>query len=95
MYSIVGLPEKERVSPSLSASHGQLSEIDARNDGQLLWTEAVAVPGALLGYVNADHWALAMRLSQVFPDVASYFIDDVPHGVLLAAAIAVVAQDLP
>jgi hypothetical protein len=94
MYSIVGLPEKDRVSPSLAASHGQLSGIDARNDGQLLWTEAVAVPGALLGYVNADHWALAMRLSQVFPDAASYFIDDVPHGVLLAAAVAVVAQDL-
>jgi 5,10-methenyltetrahydromethanopterin hydrogenase len=54
----------------------------------------VAVPGALLGYLNADHWALAMRLSQVFPALSSQFIDDVPHGAILAAAIAVVARDL-
>ena len=94
LYSIVGLPEKDRVSPSLAASHGQLSDIDARNDGQLIWTEAVAVPGALLGYMNADHWALAMRLSQAFPVLASSFVDDVPRGAMLGAAIAVVARDL-
>jgi hypothetical protein len=94
LYSIVGLPEKDRVSPSLAASHGQLSDIDARNDGQLIWTEAVAVPGALLGYVNADHWALAMRLSQAFPILAASFVDDVPRGAMLGAAIAVVAGDL-
>jgi hypothetical protein len=94
LYSIVGVPEKDRVSPSLAASHGQLSDIDARNDGQLIWTEAVAVPGALLGYVNADHWALAMRLSQAFPILASSFVDDVPRGAMLGAAIAVVARDL-
>jgi len=94
MYSIVGLPEKDRISPIMASSHEELSDIDARNDGQLVWTEAVAVPGALLGYVNADHWALAMRLSQVFPALSSQFIDDVPHGAILAAAIAVVARDL-
>ena len=94
LYSIVGVPAKDRISPSLAASHGQLSDIDARNDGQLIWTEAVAVPGALLGYVNADHWALAMRLSQAFPILASSFIDDVPRGAVLGAAIAVVARDL-
>jgi hypothetical protein len=94
LYSMVGLPEKERVSPIMAATHSQLSDIDARNDGQLIWTDAVAVPGALLGYVNADHWALAMRLSQAFPLLASSFIDDVPRGAMLGAAIAVVARDL-
>jgi hypothetical protein len=94
LYSIVGLPEKDRVSPSLAASHGQLSDIDPRNDGQLIWTEAVAVPGALLGYMNADHWALAMRLSEAFPVLASSFVDDLPRGAMLGAAIAVVARDL-
>ena len=52
------------------------------------------MPGALLGYVNADHWALAMRLSQAFPILASSFVDDVPRGAILGASIAVVARDL-
>jgi hypothetical protein len=94
LYSIVGLPEKDRISPIMAASHKILSDIDARNDCQLLWTEAVAVPGALLGYVNADHWALAMSLSRAYPVLASQFVDDVPRGAMLGAAVAVVARDL-
>jgi hypothetical protein len=94
LYSIVGLPEQDRISPIMAASHKALSDIDARNDCQLLWTEAVAVPGALLGYVNADHWALAMSLSRAYPILASQFVDDVPRGAVLGAAIAVVVRDL-
>jgi len=94
MYSLVALPERERVSPVMAGTHAQLSRIDPRNDGQLLWTDAVAVPGALVGYVNADHWAMAMRLSVAFPALAGSFIDDVPRGAMLDAAIAVVARDL-
>jgi hypothetical protein len=94
LYSLVALPERERVSPVMAGTHAQLSDIDPNNDGQLLSTEAIAVPGALLGYVNADHWAMAMRLSLAFPLLASSFIDDVPRGALLGAAIAVVVRDL-
>ena len=94
MYSIVGLPEADRISPIMAAAHAQLSDVDARNDCQVIWTDAVAVPGALLGYVNADHWALAMRLSQAFPLLAGSFVDDVPRGAMLGAAMAVVVRDL-
>ena len=94
LYSIVGLPERKRVSPVLATLHSQLSDIDPHNDAQILWTEAVAVPGALLGYVNADHWALAMRLSEAFPTMPDSFVDDLPRGALLGGAIAVVARDL-
>jgi len=94
LYSIVALPDHDRVSPSLAPMHAQLEDVDPRNDGQLLWTDAVAAPGALLGYVNADHWAIAMRLSLAFPVLASAFVDDVPRAALLAAAIEVVARDL-
>jgi hypothetical protein len=94
VYSLVALPDRDRVSPSLTAAHVQLEDVDARNDGQVIWTDAVAAPGALLGYVNADHWAMAMKLSQAFPALASQFVDDVPRGALLQAAIFVVARDL-
>jgi hypothetical protein len=82
------------VSPALAPLHEQLADVDPRNDGQLLWTDAVAAPGALLGYVNADHWAIAVRLSRAYPVLASAFVDDVPRTALLAAAIEVVARDL-
>jgi hypothetical protein len=94
LYSLVALPDRARVSPVMAGTHAQLSQIDPANDGQLLWTDAVAVPGALVGYVNADHWAMAMRLSLAFPALAGSFIDDVPRGAMLDAVIAVVARDL-
>jgi hypothetical protein len=49
MYSIVGLPEADRISPIMAAAHAQLLDVDARNDCQVIWADAVAVPGALLG----------------------------------------------
>src|SRR5262245_2319364 len=51
-------PGPERISPALAALHSALSAVDPRNDGRLLWYDAVVAPGWLLGYVNADHWAL-------------------------------------
>jgi hypothetical protein len=94
LYSVVALPDQDRVSPALASLHAQLADVDPRNDGQVLWTDAVAAPGALLGYVNADHWAIAVQLSRAFPVLACAFVDDVPRAALLAAAIAVVARDL-
>lgn len=94
IYSIVALPRQGRVSPVLAAGHGLLARIDPSNDGQLLWSDAVAAPGALLGYVDADHWAIAMQLSVALPLLAPLFRDDVPRAALLQSAIEVVAQDL-
>jgi hypothetical protein len=94
LYSIVALPQPAQVSPILSSSHTALARIDPYNDGQLLWSDAVTAPGALLGYVNADHWAIAMRLSHALPLLGPLFRDDVPRAALLRAAIEVVALDL-
>jgi hypothetical protein len=94
LYSLVALPTPERVSPLLAFNHAALSRIDPRNDGQLVWSDAVAAPGALLGYVNADHWGIGMRLSRVLPALSGLIQDDVPHAAILQAALAVVADDL-
>jgi hypothetical protein len=90
VFSLVALPRPEHVSPVLAALHAELGAVDSRNDGQLLWYDAVVAPGWLLGYVNADHWALAMPLSQQLPALAFLFRDDVPRLALLKAAIEVV-----
>jgi hypothetical protein len=60
------------------------------NDGQLIWYDAVVAPGSLLGHVNADHWAIAMPLTQQLPALAFLFQDDVPRLALIEAAIEVV-----
>ena len=90
IYSLVAVPEPERVSTLLRPAHARLSELDPFNDGQLLWTDAVAVPGALLGYINADHWGIAMRLSSTLPGAGLLIEDDVPRVELLLAALAVI-----
>jgi hypothetical protein len=90
VYSIVAVPRPEQVSPVLSAKHAKLAEIDPRNDGQLIWYDAVAPGGKLLGYVNADHWTITIDFSKQLPVVADLFRDDVPRTVLVEAAIEVV-----
>jgi len=89
-FSLVALPRPEHVSPVLAALHAELGAVDPRNDGQLLWYDAVVAPGRLLGYVNADHWAIAMPLRQQLPALAFLFQDDVPRLTLIEAAIEVV-----
>lgn len=93
-FSLVGAPRPEQVSPVLRLTHTELSRMDPRNDSQLLASDAVVPGGALLGYVNADHWAIAMPLLQQFPSLYGLFTDDVPRPALVAAAIEVVVQTL-
>ena len=93
-FSLVGAPRPEQVSPVLGLTYKELSRMDPRNDSQLLASDAVVPSGALLGYVNADHWAIAMPLLQRFPSLYGVFHDEVPRAALVAAAIEVVAQAL-
>jgi hypothetical protein len=50
--------------------------------------------GYLLGYVNADHLAIAIAASQQAPALSFLFKDDIPRLTLVKAAIQVVAETL-
>ncbi len=89
-FSLAGAPLPERVSPALRLNHASLAQRDPNNDSQLLAVDAVVPGGALLGFVNADHWAMAIPLSKELPALAALFRDDLPRGALVSAAIAVV-----
>ena len=55
------------------------------------------IPGStLLGYVNADHWAIAMPISREMPLVADTFIDRnaFPREVLLEAIVRFVEESM-
>ena len=79
IFSLVAVPNADRVSPILAKTYGELSEIDPRNDGQLLWYDAVVPHGYLLGYVNADHLAIAIPLAEQAPLLKPLFRDNVPR----------------
>jgi hypothetical protein len=55
------------------------------------------IPGSvLLGYLNADHWAIAVPFNRSHPFISSLFIDKnaFPREVLLEAIVRYVEEDL-
>ena len=55
------------------------------------------IPGStLLGYVNADHWAIAMPISREMPLVAETLIDRnaFPREVLLEAIVRFIEESM-
>jgi hypothetical protein len=94
IFSLVAVPKADRVSPILKRTYEKLSGIDPRNDGQLLWYDALVTRGYLLGYVNADHLGVAIAASQQAPALSFLFKDDVPRPALVRAAIDVAAETI-
>jgi len=94
IFSIVAVPKPDRVSPILKQPHAKLAGIDPHNDGLLLWYDSIVARGYLLGYVNADHLAIAVPISQQVPPFSFLFKDDVPRAAIARAAIEVVAGTL-
>ena len=93
-FSLVAAPRPDHLSPVLTNPYHTLAQIEPRNDGQLFWYDQIVPGGGLLGYVNADHWAVATPLTRELPALAFLFRDDVPRALLVEAAIEVVGEAL-
>jgi len=95
-YSLVTLPEPERISSVLGTSYKQLAQIDPRNDGQVLFYDQVIPNSTLLAYINADHWALAVPIARSHSFIGSTLVDknDYPREALLEAILRFVEEDL-
>jgi hypothetical protein len=96
-FSIVATPSPDRVSTAFVPMYTALSHIDPRNDGQVLHSDAILPGATLLGYVNADHFAIAMPFQQLMPALARTFIDmnDFPRQQLVEAAVLFAERSLP
>jgi len=71
-FSIVAFTRSDSVAGPLRPFAAALTEIDPRNDGQLLFYDQV-IPGAtLLGYANADHWGVAVPIEEKSPTLATF-----------------------
>jgi hypothetical protein len=63
-YSLVAVPGSAGINPALAPFHALLSSDYGPNDGQVLYQDAV-IPGSyLLGYLNGDHWAVALPFNR-------------------------------
>jgi len=94
IFTLVAAPRPDRVSPATRATYNELAKIDPRNDGKLLWQDQIAPRSHLLGYVNADHWSIAVPVLKEAPKASFLFRDTAPRTALAEAAIEVVAATL-
>jgi len=95
-YSLVTFPQPERISSILKSSYRKLASVDARNDSQVIFYDQVIPASTLMGYVNADHWALALPISRTHPKIGSMFVTQnaYPREALLESVLRFIEEDL-
>ena len=95
-YSVATFARREQISLGLRGTYDELAKIDPRNDSQMLFSDQIIAGGALLGFVNADHWAVALPISRQRPGLAATVINrnEFPREMLLEAIIRHVEERL-
>ena len=95
-YSIVTYPDKEHLSSILKSFHRKLSQVDSRNDSQIIFYDQIIPGSVLLGYLNADHWAVAIPINRTHSFLASTFVDKnaFPREVLAEAVARFIEEEL-
>jgi hypothetical protein len=95
-YSLVTLPRPERVSWILRSSYQKLSLVDGRNDSQVIFYDQVIPGSTLVGYVNADHWAIALPIARTHSTIGTMFVTEsaYPREALLEAVLRFIEEDL-
>ncbi|MGB8436507.1 MAG: hypothetical protein WCE38_19850 [Burkholderiales bacterium] len=95
-YSLVTFPQPERISQILQSSYRKLASIDGRNDSQVIFYDQVIPGSALMAYVNADHWALAVPIARSHETIGSLFVTQnaYPREALLEAVLRFIEEDL-
>jgi len=96
MYSVVTLPQPERISSILHGSNRKLSRIDGRNDSQVIFYDQLIPGSTLLGYLNADHWAVALPIARAHATIGALFVTQnaYPREALMEAVLRFVEEDL-
>ena len=95
-YSLVTFPTPGRISAILKGSYDKLARVDGRNDGQVLFYDQVVPGSTLLGYIDADHWAVALPIGRRHDALAAAFVTQnaYPREALAEAILRFVEEDL-
>ena len=95
-YSLVTYPHPNQISSILNQSYKKLSKVDARNDSQVIYYDQIIPGSTLLGFVNADHWALAVPVARNHRFIGSTMVDknNYPREAIVEAVLRFVEEDL-
>ena len=96
-YSVVSFPDPENISNGLQRFHRQLGALkDARNDSQVVFYDQVIPGSTLLGFFNADHWAMSVPIARQHEVSQAIFADqnDFPREIALEAILRFIEEDL-
>jgi hypothetical protein len=95
-FSITGIPRPEAVSRTLRPSYRMLAKEDPRNDSQVIFYDSFIPGSTLIGYVNADHWAITLPIARVCPWLGAMLVNRnaFPREVLLEAIVRYVEEFL-
>ena len=95
-YSLVTYPQPESISTILQLSYERLARVDGRNDGQVIFHDQVIPDSTLLGFLNADHWAIALPIARTHPAIGTLLAtrNAYPREALLEALLRFVEEDL-
>lgn len=96
-YSLVGDVTKARTSLMMRPLRKLLSlQGENEGDSQVPAANAILPDSTVLGYMNADHWAIAMPFEKSFPLLTKTLINKntFPREIMLSSAIELIASDL-
>ena len=95
-YSLAAFAERERISRLLRPFYDELAQVDPRNDGQVVFHDALIPGGTLLGFLDGDHWAVAIPFGREHPTLTGTLVNrnGFPREVLLESVARFVEEDL-
>jgi hypothetical protein len=95
-YSLAAFTSRENTSRMLRPFYDLLSRTDPVNDSMVICSDAIIPGSVLLGYPNADHFAVAMPIDKQTSPLLAAAIDkdEYPRAALLEAAVRFVEEDL-
>lgn len=95
-YSLITVPAPGQVSRLLHSSYKTLARRDAHNDSQVILADQYLPDSALVGFLNADHWAVAVPIARTHGIVGTLLVDrnTYPREALYEALMRLIAEDL-
>ena len=95
-FSLASFTDQENVSGILSDGYDRLSQINPKNDGQLIFYDQILPGSTLLGYSNGDHWAVALPFTEKATGFASTLAtrNVFPRDAMFEAVLLYVRENL-
>jgi len=95
-YSVGAFAERKNISLIMRPFYDKLAAVDPRNDGQVIFYDMLIPGSTLLGYLNGDHWAVALPFDREHPHLTATTVtrNAYPREVLLEAIARFVEEDL-